>query len=88
MGPSTFVDGDRLLDAEALQIKMLQWGHRLSSTETIVGPEAAARVVRLQWGHRLSSTETGRDDTVLVDVLGASMGPSTFVDGDFRQPPS
>ena len=64
----------------------LQWGHRLSSTET-GGWSLVRRLdeLWLQWCHRLSSTETrGRRPDARADRR--FMGPSTFVDGDSLAP--
>ena len=86
MGPSTFVDGDHRSLPPWSNCLMLQWGHRLSSTETLSRAEAEGIAYSLQWGHRLSSTETrSTSPKGCRDV--ASMGPSTFVDGDRRVAP-
>ncbi len=59
MGPPTLVDGDRARRKVWLRPFGLQWGRRLSSTETRRPPHLPACLVAvLQWGRRLSSTET------------------------------
>src|SRR6185436_11929112 len=58
MGPSTLIDGDPLC------------------------PQTHRRGSPLQWGRRLSSTETDEPELVPTPMLGASMGPSTLIDGD------
>ena len=55
------------------------------------GPNQYAITVKvdmLQWGRRLSSTETSGGAAVVVRTRGASMGPSTLVDGDAAGQPS
>ena len=82
MGPSTFVDGDGRPPSEDPRVVRLQWGHRLSSTETAEQVRPGVIMLELQWGHRLSSTETSRLVVPSPSHKIASMGPSTFVDGD------
>src|SRR5882672_5673409 len=66
-------------------LAQLQWGRRLSSTETCHTPcRSPLSWNRLQWGRRLSSTETGLRAAAADRVSEASMGPPTLVDGDFR----
>ena len=52
--------------------RLLQWGHRLSSTETAINLLVTSALgATLQWGRRLSSTETA--STGLVDNLGYTL---------------
>ena len=63
----------------------LQWGRRLSSTETVGAGGEDFVIVELQWGRRLSSTETQQQGPGFNLGERASMGPPTFVDGDVTQ---
>src|ERR1041384_7481653 len=59
MGPPTLVDGDpEVYSMRACVIWMLQWGRRLSPTETSRELWPINLRTELQWGRRLSSTET------------------------------
>ena len=67
-------------------VTTLQWGRRLSTTETTFDSTETAQPYMLQWGRRLSTTETA------LNMLGgdpaalASMGPSSFNDGNVAVP--
>ena len=64
-------------------IAVLQWSRRRTSTETARSRSASTLgIVVLQWSRRRTSTETGRRRRRRASVLGASMEPSTNVDGD------
>jgi len=58
MGPSTLIDGDAISGEVRAWALELQWGRRLSSTETPNSLTAIVPRYSLQWGRRLSSTET------------------------------
>src|SRR5690554_1941619 len=63
----------------------LQWGRRLTSTETYRGfARIKSIAAALQWGRRLTSTETRGAAERAAQGAPASMGPSTDVDGDAR----
>src|SRR6185436_2029470 len=84
MGASTLNDGDGRVDFRAGTVSQLQWGRRLSSTETPLFKDGGSMSTKLQWGRRLSSTETGDPGVTLAAPSPASMGPSTLIDGDAR----
>src|SRR4051812_12631318 len=60
----------------------LQWGRRLSSTESRGQRKTPASIISLQWGRRLSSTERHIVVGIPLGLLMASMGPPTVVDGE------
>ena len=68
MGPPTLVDGNKRETSPVRPgTSWLQWGRRLSSTETIANPGCAMCVSRsLQWGRRLSSTETVQANIAII----------------------
>jgi len=70
MGPSTLIDGDWRGSGARSWAARLQWGRRLSSTETDDERFSRERYPALQWGRRLSSTETrqGADPTTAVEL--------------------
>ena len=63
----------------------LQWGRRLSTSETRASRESAACSSPLQWGRRLSTSETTTSDVYkVVTTPLASMGPTSFNVGDLQ----
>ena len=74
----------RRSDLKRSQHRSLQWGRRLSTTETCVRCYFSPRAFRLQWGRRLSTTETVMFQFKQIWIERASMGPSSFNDGDCR----
>ena len=108
MGPSDFVDGMVVQANLYGPVYVLQWGRRISSTETgrpadaerggvqaSMEPSAFVDGDSPSWLAGLVDAVTGFNgavgfrrrgrrgrDTNRIRLPGASMGPSTFVDGD------
>ena len=88
MGPSTNVDGEsRGAAARA------SWSRRFNGAvderrrrAAIICVTAAGRAATLQWGRRRTSTESSDAPGLRDAALGASMGPSTNVDGETAAP--
>ena len=84
MGPSTIVDGDDRRRRASTCADGLQWGRRRSSTETTTDG-TGTQTLR----HRFNGAVDDRRRRLQLEHaddehgLGASMGPSTIVDGDF-----
>ena len=68
-------------------MRLLQWGRRLSTTETTCLLYGAWCMLLLQWGRRLSTTETWIAGTAIAIAAPASMGPSSFNDGNSGRGP-
>ncbi len=69
------------LPSEAI-ISGLQWGHRLSTVETIKADSHWLYQGTLQWGHRLSTVETSSSRATRGAGCTASMGPPPFDGGN------
>src|SRR5689334_21895339 len=82
MGPSTLIDGDIGEHSLWLWSYLLQWGRRLSSTETPCDcePMKTARVASMGPSTLIDGDQARRPHLHLQQL--ASMGPSTLIDGD------
>ncbi len=109
MGPPTYIGGNGAgIGISPFSLFMLQWGHRLTSVETIITAivttfscsfNGATDLHRwkpqlwlsqtelshtLQWGHRLTSVETYKQLQEKEELTKASMGPPTYIGGNYR----
>ena len=83
MGPTSFNVGDEPQRDERQGQQELQWGRRLSTSETARASPIEIWRPSLQWGRRLSTSETSRLKDHKKQNKCASMGPTSFNVGDF-----
>jgi len=84
MGPRTYIRGNKRLLNTQQNLKQLQWGRGLTSAETPRRCGCAYGPWALQWGRGLTSAETLTHSSLLSGFEAASMGPRTYIRGNWQ----